>query len=58
MMQGVFVSLNVLTKAAFKKTLFYYQIGHKFEENLVTFHTWNMTLYGAGTWAVRRVDQE
>jgi hypothetical protein len=59
MMQDARVKLNVLAKAAFKnRTIFTRKLAINLRKNLVKSYKWNMAFCGAGTWIVRRVDQE
>jgi hypothetical protein len=49
-----------MTKAAFnnKKTLFTSKLNLNLRKKLVKCYTWSIALYGAETWALRKVDQE
>jgi hypothetical protein len=49
-----------MAKAAFskKKALFYSQLDFNLSKKPVNLHTRSMAVYGAETWALRKVDQK
>jgi len=49
-----------MSKATFnkKRLLFTSRLGLNLRKNLVRFYIWNITLYGAETWTLHRVDEK
>jgi hypothetical protein len=60
-MQDELVELNLEFpwKAVFKKKkTFRQQVGFKFKEETSKVQIWNLALYGAEIWSLRKVDQK